>query len=180
MRERGRPKTKEFIYQPVNMSTGSTDLLNSKIVYDLKTACEERILKISQPQYHAPEPTEEIKRAVESATRLMKQAPNLTLNVTKAITSPGATWAFAAMGIVIQLGVIVIASLVTYNWHLAENGFSRVRYGFPLFVIGRQPSTIAPACSVYYLLTISQVQSFSRRVSSCALVRYILLLPDDI
>lgn len=142
MRERGRPKTKEFVYQPVNRNTGSTDLLNSKIVYDLKTACEERILKISQPQYQAPEPAEEIKRAVESATRLMKQAPNLTLNVTKAITSPGTTWAFAALGVIIQLGVIVVASLVTYHWHLAENGFSRVRYGFPLFLIGRVPSIV--------------------------------------
>jgi hypothetical protein len=79
----------------------------------------------------------ERKRAAEYATRLMQQAPNLTLNVTKAITSPVAIWSFASLGILIQLGVFVIASLVTYHWQLGERGSSSVvGYGFPLFLSG--------------------------------------------
>ncbi|KAL4862741.1 hypothetical protein BDV12DRAFT_39237 [Aspergillus spectabilis] len=144
VRERGGPQTKEFIYRPVDKSTKLTELIDSKIVYDLRTACEEGFMTIRQSsrgisrwlQPNAPPLIDPHRRAIDCAIRLMQQAPNLTLNITKAIKSPLATWAFAALGIAIQLAVLVIASLVTYHWQLAENGYSVVQYGFPLFLIG--------------------------------------------
>lgn len=93
----------------------------------------------------------------------MQEAPNLTLNVTNAIQSPLATWAFAILGVAIQVTVFVIASLVTYHWKLAANGYLIVRYGYHLFLIGTLPLfviytwllTILPASARFSCVSVS-------------------------
>ncbi|KAB8076124.1 hypothetical protein BDV29DRAFT_189726 [Aspergillus leporis] len=144
VRERGMPRTKEFIYLPVDAKAALAEWRASRIVYDLRTACEERLMQITKSTRKIPwrrqsdgtSLIDDRTRAVEYAKRLMQQAPNLTLNVTKAITSPIETWTFAVLGITIQLAVLVVASLVTYHWGLGQSGYSIVEYGFPLFLIG--------------------------------------------
>jgi hypothetical protein len=139
------PRTKEFIYLPVDAKAALAEWRASRIVYDLRTACEERLMQITKSTRKIPwrrqsdgtSLIDDRTRAVEYAKRLMQQAPNLTLNVTKAITSPIETWTFAVLGITIQLAVLVVASLVTYHWGLGQSGYSIVEYGFPLFLIGR-------------------------------------------
>ncbi|KAL6228772.1 hypothetical protein BDW75DRAFT_250646 [Aspergillus navahoensis] len=139
MRERGMPRTKEFIYLPVDAKAALAGWRASRVVYDLRTACEEGLMQITKSTRKIPwrrrsdgtSLIDDRTRAVEYAKRLMQQAPNLTLNVTKAITSPAETWTFAVLGISIQLVALVVASLVTYRWGLGQSG-----YGFPLFLVG--------------------------------------------
>jgi hypothetical protein len=84
-------------------------------------------------------PSRYLSREYTAVARLMQQAPNLTLNITSATASPVAKWCFALFGILMQLGVFVIASLVTHHWKMGGRGSSStvVGYGFPLFGIGR-------------------------------------------
>jgi hypothetical protein len=80
---------------------------------------------------------------IEHATRLLQQAPNLTLNVSMAMAPPAVTWAFTFVSIGLQLGVFAIASAVTYHWHLGGGSSPGVvGYGFPLFMIGMFPPCV--------------------------------------
>ncbi|CEL05777.1 Putative Ankyrin repeat protein [Aspergillus calidoustus] len=125
VRERGRPRTKEFIYSPVTEKTDLTELLSSKVVYDLRTAS-----LAAGPVGESPVSD------IEHATRLLQQAPNLTLNVSTAMAPPAVTWAFTFVSMGLQLGVFAIASAVTYHWQLGGGSSPGVvGYGFPLFMI---------------------------------------------
>ncbi|KAL4799985.1 hypothetical protein BDV19DRAFT_201835 [Aspergillus venezuelensis] len=53
VRERGQPKTKEFIYTPITGKTNLKEILHSRVVYDLNTACEEDIMKMNIPKHRA-------------------------------------------------------------------------------------------------------------------------------
>lgn len=129
---------KEFVYRRVNRKTRLQDL-RDPIVYDLETALEKEVLEVIR---HRPVTERVFFFEAGGIKKFMQEAPNLTLNVTNAIQSPLATGAFAILGVAIQLTVFVIASLVTYRWKLAANGYLIVRYGYPLFLIGTLPLSI--------------------------------------
>ncbi|KAH8424827.1 uncharacterized protein LDX57_002570 [Aspergillus melleus] len=138
VRERGIPKTKEFIYRQMKEEKRSKGKKMPQIVYNLETACQHRLLGIKQPgrvrsRWLSAPP---LMDAQQHATRLMRQAPNLTLNVAKALISPVITWSLALLGVIVQLAVLAIAVMVTYRWHVPEQGSSVDRYGFPVFLTG--------------------------------------------
>ena len=70
---------------------------------------------------------------------LTAQAPNLTLNVTKAVSSRTQTCVFASFGVLIQLAVWTSSGLATYHWRL-YSGRAIESYGYPLFLSGRLSS----------------------------------------
>ncbi|KAL5049837.1 hypothetical protein BDW71DRAFT_204528 [Aspergillus fruticulosus] len=124
VRERGIPQTKEFIYRKIDQNDGPADVEGHRIVFDLKTACQHGIMTGSRPRLDDPRTRGVSMEALHAemirhAIRVMKQAPNLTLNV------PDAT-----------LSVLVIAALVTYHWRVPDQGSMVVSYGFPVFALG--------------------------------------------
>ena len=135
------PKTKEFIYRQMKEERTPNGKKVPQIVYNLETACQHRLLGVKQPgrvrsRWLSAPPLMDAQR---HATRLMRQAPNLTLNVAKALTSPVITWSLALLGVIVQLAVLAIAVVVTYRWHVPEQGSSVDRYGFPVFFTGGFP-----------------------------------------
>jgi hypothetical protein len=137
---------KEFIYRDLTDETDLTRWLGNNTVYDLSTACGNKILTIKESSqtwfpwlWRGPRRLIiDYPPVVPIATRLMQQAPNLTLNIGNATASPRATGALAFLGVVVQLVVFVVASLVTYHWKLGSRGSSStvVGYGFPMFITG--------------------------------------------
>lgn len=67
---------------------------------------------------------------------LTRQAPNLTLNVPKAVPSRFEVKAFAYVGILIQLLILVTSALTTYHWKLQSGGSAIATYGYPCFFLG--------------------------------------------
>ncbi|RDW76531.1 uncharacterized protein DSM5745_06523 [Aspergillus mulundensis] len=141
VRERGAAQTKEFIYRKIDSNDRPKDGEAHNIIFDLKTACEHGIMIGSHPRLDDSRTRTVSREAlhalmVRNAVRIMKQAPNLTLNVSDATTSPAITWAFAIFGIIVQVCVLAIAALVTYHWRVPAQGSTIVRYGFPVFALG--------------------------------------------
>jgi hypothetical protein len=133
---------KEFIIKPLANTMNPRTMPREKVVYDLLTAFQGGIMQVQRPSYSRL-PRELLLRGVRDillpaiVREIAGQPPNLTLNVTGANSSPVVTWLFACMGILIQLGVFAVASLVTYKWQLGRGeSNSIVEYGFPLFLIG--------------------------------------------
>jgi len=98
------------------------------MVYDLKMAHHKGV-------YHAKglQDSAEDHRRVADLTR---QAPNLTLNVPNALPSQFEVKAFAYVGILIQLLILITSALITYYWKLQSQGTTMAKYGYPCFFLG--------------------------------------------
>lgn len=68
--------------------------MRDPIVYNLETALENKVLGVIRPRLQMGNVFQE----AGGIKKFMQEAPNLTLNVTNAIQSPLATWAFAILG----------------------------------------------------------------------------------
>lgn len=98
------------------------------MVYDLKTAHHKGVYRAKGLLDSA----EDHRRVAE----LTRQAPNLTLNVPKALSSRFEVKAFAYVGIVTQLLILITSALTTYHWKLQSGGSAVAKYGYPCFFLG--------------------------------------------
>jgi len=67
---------------------------------------------------------------------LLTSAPNIILNVPEAVASRWELWAFAFIGIMLQLAVLVFGALTTYHWKFMKGGAPIAGYGYPCTIAG--------------------------------------------
>lgn len=70
----------------------------------------------------------------EQASRV--QAPNLTLNIPKAIPTGMQIWIFTSIGLVVQLAVLAFNALAVYYWNWSRAGYAVALYGYPVWAVG--------------------------------------------
>jgi hypothetical protein len=132
VRDRGNPQTKEFVYRRWTRNNSNKDV--DDMVYDLTTAYQKCV-------YHAkglPDSPESRAKVSE----LANQAPNLTLNVPRAITDRAEIVVFAFVGVLVQVLILVISAFTTYYWRFQSGGSAIAAYGYPCFLIGTRPLTL--------------------------------------
>ncbi|KAG4441845.1 hypothetical protein IFR05_002646 [Cadophora sp. M221] len=68
--------------------------------------------------------------------KLLSSAPNIILNVDRAVAPRWQLWLFAWIGIISQLAVLVFGALTTYHWRFEKGGAPIALYGYPCTLAG--------------------------------------------
>ncbi|KAH9218266.1 hypothetical protein DL95DRAFT_490064 [Leptodontidium sp. 2 PMI_412] len=112
----GAPDTQEFVYRQRENDRGvrSVPLASSLPSGSFRTQPDEKTL----------------------IDRLLSSAPNIILNVDRAVAPRWQLWLFAWIGIFSQLAVLVFGALTTYHWRFEKGGASIALYGYPCTLAG--------------------------------------------
>jgi ankyrin repeat protein len=126
----GRPKILEIVYDPDH------DVSDEKAgIYTF----QEYVQGKGQGQWIKKEPRKGQKDAESAKREDLPQtsfAPNLSLNIGIKKLPPTAFWAIAVTGLILQVGVVGFAGVVTYYLRWEKNGSLPESYACPLVIIG--------------------------------------------
>lgn len=140
VRQTGESKTKEYFYLTAwdlpGIAPNSVILAVQESSRGILYPCQFRSFKAvgdsEQPGEHGS----------YIAKMLANKAPNLTLNIERAIPEGWKVWLFLSIGILIQLGALTINAFVVYYWRWLRAGNIVATYGYPVWAIGTTSMTL--------------------------------------
>jgi hypothetical protein len=108
-------------------------VLQGLLLGDLGDACRDGVLEEVEENRFAVLQSQLQKLSPE---QLVKQPPNLALNIHQALASSREIWMFAILGIVMQAVALVIPAVMTYHWKEKKDDKNVQGYAYPVFLAG--------------------------------------------